>query len=61
MKLRMALEDKLYDVRLMDRHLADGKIKNNEMKDFYSKLEDNTGKFEEVKIGEKIQKEETLN
>jgi hypothetical protein len=61
MKLRIALEDKLFDVRLKDRHLTDGKIKNEEMKDFYSNLEDNTGKFEEVKIGEKVTKEDTLN
>jgi len=57
MKLRTALEEKKYDVRLMDRHIAEGTVKNDEAKEFYSKLEDNSGNFEEIKIGETVQEE----
>lgn len=53
MKLRNALEEKKFDTRLMDRHVADGKVKASEVKDFVNKLEDNEGKYENTIVGEK--------
>jgi polyhydroxyalkanoate synthesis regulator phasin len=40
MKLRIALEEKLQDVRLRDRLLAEGKITKEDIKKFQDKLND---------------------
>ncbi len=56
MKLRIALEDKKFDVRLMDRHLAEGKIQNDELKVYYTKIDDNKTNYEETKVGKTIER-----
>ncbi len=40
MKLRLALEEKLMDVRLRDRLLAEGKITKEELKKYLDSLSD---------------------
>jgi polyhydroxyalkanoate synthesis regulator phasin len=42
MKLRLALEEKLLDVRVRDRLLAEGKITKEEVKKFLDGLSDET-------------------
>lgn len=42
MKLRLALEEKLMDVRVRDRLLAEGKITKEEVKKFLDSLSDET-------------------
>ena len=40
MKLRLALEEKLLDVRVRDRLLAEGKISKEELKKYLDNLSD---------------------
>jgi polyhydroxyalkanoate synthesis regulator phasin len=42
MKLRLALEEKLMDVRVRDRLLAEGKITKEEVKKYMDTLNDET-------------------
>lgn len=42
MKLRLALEEKLLDVRVRDRLLAEGKITKEEVKKYLDTLSDET-------------------
>lgn len=42
MKLRLALEEKLLDVRVRDRLLAEGKITKEEVKKYLDGLSDET-------------------
>lgn len=42
MKLKIALEEKIYDKRLMDRLLSEGKITQKEVDEFLAKLEDDS-------------------
>ena len=42
MKLRLALEEKLLDVRIRDRLLAEGKISKEEVKAFLEGIPDET-------------------
>jgi polyhydroxyalkanoate synthesis regulator phasin len=42
MKLRLALEEKLMDVRVRDRLLAEGKITKEEVKKYLDTLNDET-------------------
>lgn len=42
MKLRLALEEKLLDVRVRDRLLAEGKITKEEVKKYLDSMEDET-------------------
>jgi polyhydroxyalkanoate synthesis regulator phasin len=42
MKLRLALEEKLLDVRVRDRLLAEGKITKEELKKYLDGLSDET-------------------
>ncbi len=42
MKLRLALEEKLLDVRVRDRLLAEGKINKEEVKKYLDTLSDET-------------------
>jgi polyhydroxyalkanoate synthesis regulator phasin len=42
MKLRLALEEKLLDVRVRDRLLAEGKITKEEVKKFLESIPDET-------------------
>lgn len=42
MKLRLALEEKLLDVRVRDRLVAEGKITKEEVKKFLDNLPDET-------------------
>lgn len=42
MKLRIALEEKLMDVRVRDRLLAEGKITKEEVKKYMDTLNDET-------------------
>lgn len=46
MKLREALEEKLMDVRLVDRLLAEGKITKEQYEKNQESLEDEEGNFE---------------
>lgn len=42
MKLRLALEEKLLDVRVRDRLLAEGKITKEEVKKYLDSITDDT-------------------
>jgi polyhydroxyalkanoate synthesis regulator phasin len=42
MKLRLALEEKLLDVRVRDRLVAEGKISKEELKKYFDNLSDDT-------------------
>jgi polyhydroxyalkanoate synthesis regulator phasin len=42
MKLRLALEEKLMDLRVRDRLLAEGKITKEEIKSYLENLSDET-------------------
>lgn len=46
MKLREALDEKLMDVRLVDRLLAEGKITKEQFEKHQEALEDEEGHFE---------------
>ncbi len=50
MKLRMALDAKMQDVRLRDRLLSDGKITKAEIQTYLDNLADDEGSY--VRIGE---------
>lgn len=45
MKLRMALEDKLMDVRLRDRLVAEGKISATDVDTYMKELNDEEGNY----------------
>ncbi len=40
MRLSKALEEKILDIRLRDKHLSEGKITKEQINDYLSKLED---------------------
>jgi len=42
MKLRLALEEKLLDVRVRDRLMAEGKISKDDLKKYLESLQDDT-------------------
>jgi hypothetical protein len=44
MKLRIALEEKMLDVRLRDRLMAEGKVNKEEIKKYLEKLPDDADK-----------------
>ncbi len=46
MKLKIALDEKMMDLRLRDRLLAEGKITQADVDKFLSNLDDESGKFE---------------
>lgn len=48
MKLREALDEKLMDVRLVDRLLAEGKITKEQFDKYKQALLDEEGNFEKV-------------
>lgn len=48
MKLAKALNEKVMDVRLMDRLMAEGKLSKAEVDAHLSKLEDCEGSYEQV-------------
>ena len=48
MKLAKALEEKMLDVRLMDRLLAEGKLTKSQVDEHIAKLEDSEGRYEKV-------------
>lgn len=48
MKLKLALEDKLMDTRLVDRFIAEGKISKAEYDKYLSGLADDEGNYEQV-------------
>ncbi len=50
MKLAEALENKKFDVRLLDRYLADGKISKVEYEKYIAALEDATTIAQEVDL-----------
>ena len=48
MLLKEALEQKVMDVRLLDKHLADGKISRKEYDDYISALTDDSDNLASV-------------
>jgi len=48
MRLRLALDEKMMDLRVRDRLLAEGKITQKEVQEFLAKLPDDEGKCESV-------------
>lgn len=48
MLLKGALEQKVMDVRLLDKHLADGKISRKEYDDYMASLEDDSANLAKV-------------
>ena len=48
MLLEGALKQKLMDVRLLDKHLADGKISRKEYDDYINSLEDDSSNLGSV-------------
>lgn len=48
MKLKLALEDKLMDTRLVDRFMAEGKLTKADYDKYLSSLDDCEGQYEVV-------------
>lgn len=48
MLLKTALEQKVMDVRLLDKHLADGKISRKEYEDYMNALADDSDNLASV-------------
>lgn len=48
MKLAKALNEKVMDVRLMDRLMAEGKLSKSQVDEYLSKLDDCEGSYEQV-------------
>ena len=48
MKLRMALDDKLLDLRLRDRLVVEGKITAAQVEEYLSTVPDDEGKYTQV-------------
>jgi len=48
MKLAKALEEKMLDVRLMDRLVAEGKLTKKQVDDYMANIEDSEGKYERI-------------
>jgi hypothetical protein len=48
MKLRIALDEKMMDVRVRDRLLAEGKITKKEVDEFLANLPDDSARAEKV-------------
>ena len=48
MKLREALDEKLMDVRLVDRLLAEGKLTKEQYEAFKASLADEEGNYEHI-------------
>ena len=48
MKLAKALNEKVMDVRLMDRLLAEGKLQKSQVDEYIASLEDNEGLYEKI-------------
>ena len=48
MKLAKALNEKVMDVRLMDRLVAEGKLQKSEVDEYLNNLEDCEGSYEQV-------------
>ena len=46
MRLRLALDEKMMDVRLRDRLLAEGKITQKEIQDYLATLKDDSSKVD---------------
>ncbi len=58
MKLRLALEDKMTDLRLRDRLLAEGKITKKEIDDYLNNLpEEADSAYEKVASKDEVQGE----
>lgn len=57
MKLRMALEDKLMDIRLRDRLVAEGKVTAAEVETYLNSLADDEGNYRF--LNEAMRKEDT--
>jgi len=55
MKLRKALDEKLMDVRLRDRFVADGKVNQGQVESFLKNLQDDSGNMEQVEQKETAQ------
>lgn len=52
MKLREALDEKKLDLRVRDRLLAEGKLTQKELQDYFSNTPDDEGKFEVIQSEE---------
>lgn len=48
MKLKLALEDKMMDTRLVDRFIAEGKLSKAEYDKHLAGLQDDEGRYETV-------------
>jgi hypothetical protein len=51
MKLRMALDDKMLDLRLRDRLVSEGKVTKTQVDEFLGGLSDEEGNY--IYVGEK--------
>jgi len=54
-RLRIALDDKLMDIRLRDKLLAEGKITKEQLEGYFAKLPDETGNFTMIETTRKKQ------
>jgi hypothetical protein len=54
MKLRMALDDKLLDVRLRDRLVSEGKISNEQVEEYLKSVPDDEGNYTNVDEGREV-------
>lgn len=52
MKLKMALEEKTFDIRLMDKHLAEDKLAKNQVDEFLKNLPDDSENLEVINSDE---------
>ncbi len=53
MRLNKALEDKLMDVRLRDKLIADGKVSKSQVEQYLKDLKDNTDNMIYIEKGKK--------
>lgn len=53
MKLAKALDEKMLDVRLVDRLIAEGKLTKDEYDKYLANLNDDANNFEQVKTEER--------
>ena len=61
MRLSNALSEKLMDVRLRDKLVTEGKVTNNQVKDYLDKLPDDKSNLSFTESGRSISNEDLLN
>lgn len=61
MRLNQALKNKLYDIRLRDKLLAEGKVTKQELEEYYNSLDDCTDKMTYTETDEPTEEEAPIS